>query len=628
MRLLYIIVSLIFLFITGIWGAFLCLTLNKWVDLSQLEHYNPGKPSILLDDEGNEWGRFQLDRREPISLTAVPPHLIHAFLAAEDHRFFSHVGISLKGILRSFFINIYKRRIVQGASTITQQLVKLLFYDSQRTFKRKIKEQILALIVEQQCTKEQILETYINHIYFGCGIYGVQAACQRFWNCRIENTTIEQAATLAAIVRSPNRYCPLLNSEQAEARRNVILKSMYQLNYIDQKSYLKAKESLLTLTPPETKTYASHAQEWLRGILEELVGKKQLYTGGLTIQTSLNQPLQRLGKTLFDKHIQRLRIHLPPDLDGGMLSLEPHTGEIKMFIGGYDFKLSQFNRIFARRQMGSIFKPLIYATAAERGTDLTDIAVDEPLTFTIHNQTWSPRNAYNAFLGPMTLGYALSISNNTIAIKTLLNTKIDNVIAIAQACHLESPPRAYPSLALGCIEASVWQAAAMFNIFVNRGIYVEPHILLWIKDQLGNKIWKYTPVTNHVISWATSSRIASILQCTLQRLKKLTSYHIPQTIIGKTGTTNDARTCWFTGATPTLTTALYLGSDSNKALGKQVYASRIVYPLWADIMSNFINAQEEHTFLYDPSLTPTIVNGLTGKPISTPQEHPQITLLL
>ena len=239
-------------------GSLFYVLSNHVIDLSPLAHYNPGKPSILLDDQGEEWGRFSLDRRQPISLSEMPQHVINAFIAAEDWRFFAHGGISWKGIIRSTFINAYHRRIVQGASTITQQLVKLLFFDSQRTFSRKIKEQIYSILVEQQFTKEYILETYLNHIYFGSGIYGVQAASQRFWGKNAADLTIGESAVLASIVRSPNHYCPLNSTKAAQARRDVVLRSMLKLHSITQEEYTNAIAQPVVVITHDVSSCAPH----------------------------------------------------------------------------------------------------------------------------------------------------------------------------------------------------------------------------------------------------------------------------------------------------------------------------------------------------------------------------------
>ncbi len=612
MRLVIIFFTFLTLISTFLLGGLFFVTHQPWVDFSPLEHYNPGKPSILLDDEGNEWGRFQIDRREPISIQHMPAHVINAFIAAEDHAFFYHNGISWRGILRSLIVNIYNRRVVQGASTITQQLVKLLFTDTLRTFQRKIKEQVLACSVEQHFTKHQILETYLNHVYFGCGIYGVEAASQRLWGKHVQDITIGQAATLAAIVRCPNHYCPLIAPERAYKRRNYVLSSMLKLGFITQEDYTNFKQEPIGQTVPEASSIAPHLRETLRIFLEDLLGRKQLYTEGFVIQTTLNYAAQEAAQRAFKQHVDQIRSKFSPDIDGAFIAIEPKSGAIKALIGGYDFKTSQFNRAYARRQMGSIFKPIIYTVALEQGISFTDTDIDEPFTFVHNNQQWRPRNANSRFIGKITLAHALATSNNIVAIKTLLRVGIDAVIKRAQAFHLTGPLNTYPSLALGCIEGSVLESAAMFNVFVNKGVYVEPHMLVWIKNAWGAKIWKYKPVQEPVASWAITSKIIKVLTNKLDRLKKRAPGEwITSDCCGKTGTTNDARTCWFTGATPDLTTALYMGCDNNQPIGKHsALGATIALPLWLEF-SRCIPQHIQH-FPYDPSLKMITIDAFTG----------------
>lgn len=262
------------LFFSAVLGILFYVSQEPWVDFSLLEHYNPGKPSIVLDDEGKEWTRFQLDRRDAIHMQDIPQYVVKAFLAAEDWNFFKHSGLSLRGIARSIFVNIISGRRAQGASTITQQLVRLLYFDAEKSFKRKIKEQILAVIVERQFTKEQILEMYLNHVYFGCGIYGIEAASQRFWNKHVKELSIDEAAALASIVQLPQRYCPLYHPDATLKRRNTVLYKMHKLDFITKEVYEEAKLKPITVIKDDTSTRAPHFKETLRIFLEELVGKQ------------------------------------------------------------------------------------------------------------------------------------------------------------------------------------------------------------------------------------------------------------------------------------------------------------------------------------------------------------------
>ncbi len=616
MRLLLYLFSIIFLCCCALSGAAFFLFTTTWIDVSMLEKYDPGRPSIVLDDEGNEWMRFALDRRDPVPIAQLPPHLIEAFLSAEDWHFFSHYGISWRGILRSMLVNVYHGRRVQGASTITQQLVKLLFFDGTKTFSRKIKEQLYALVIEQQFTKHQILEIYLNHVYFGCGIYGVEAAAQRFWNKPAATISIAQAAMLAGIIRSPGNYCPLLHPLSSEYRRNVVLSSMVKRGVISQIAYDDAIKEPLELAQPEQQLYGAHVKEMIRQFLEDLVGKTELYSGGLTVQTTINQKVQQFAENTLQKQISQLNDTLHQNVDGGLITCEVQTGEIKALVGGADFATSSFNRaVQARRQFGSVFKPMVYAAAIEQGLHFSDLAVDEPIEINQGETVWSPNNWDNKFHGEVTRAFALSHSNNIVTIKTLLDTGIHNVIDVAKRSHLPGPYFPYPSLALGCIDGTLKQAAAMFNIFANDGIYVELHCIKWVKDKKGIKIYKADNKPERVFARSVVGKVAKVL---MHGLKRVHTYFAHEWFrgeaISKTGTTNDSRTCWFVGSTPKLTTAVYIGSDDNRSLGNNVYPIRTSFPIWLSV-TRFVSKAGDH-FTFDPNLQLQVMNEKTGKPCS------------
>ncbi|MFI5332687.1 MAG: transglycosylase domain-containing protein [Candidatus Babeliales bacterium] len=609
-------------------GVMLYVLHNKSVDFSALENYNPGLPTIVLDDQGTELMRFQLDRRDPIPLDVMPKHLINAFIAAEDWSFFKHAGISWKGIIRSLCVNLYHGRIVQGASTITQQLIKLLFFDSQKTLSRKIKEQLLALIVEQQFTKEQILNTYLNHVYFGYGIYGVEAASQRFWGKSAAQVTIDEAAVLAAVVRSPGSYCPLTCPLSAQRRRDVILRSMRTLASITHDEYTQACKQSLHLVHDEPVVYAPHARESLRVWLENQIGKTALYTVGLTVQTTLNKDMQCKAEHYFKEQFSLLRKTIASDIDGALITMHGATGDIKAMVGGFDYAQSKFNRALqAKRQMGSTFKPLVYVAALQEGMTFADTALDEPLELQQGPTIWSPKNATGEFEGEITLAYALSHSNNIVAIKTLLAVGIDQVIALAQQCHLSAERHPYPSLALGCLEATVLDVVGMFNIFAHDGVYVEPHMVSWIKDRWGKKVWKWQPGPQQVITSVICSQVTKVLTLGLERVR---SYHqgpwIKTEGISKTGTTNDSRTCWYVGSTPDYTTAIYLGRDDNSPMGKNVFPVTTEFPIWLSLMRELPYTRTH--FSYDPSLRTLCINEMTGRIMRNHDDPEAISILV
>ena len=596
-------------------GAIFFVVHNHVIDFSILDQHAAGRPSVIYDDEGNEWARFQLDKRDPVDGMQLPAHLINAFIAAEDWNFFSHSGISWKGIARSILVNLYYGRKAQGASTITQQLVKLLFFDSRKTFTRKLKEQFYALLVEQQLSKDQILHTYLNNVCFGCGIYGVEAASQRFWSKHAHEISIGQAATLAGIIRAPARSCPLVYPLTAQKRRDVILGKMRHLHFISDEECEKSIAQPLQVCDGAGTTVAPYVKEMIRVFLEDMLGKKALYSAGLHIQTTLNQSMQIIANDAFHKEIGQLRTQLGDDLDGGMIVLDRKTGEIKALVGGFDFLESKFNRAMqARRQLGSIIKPFIYAQALKAGSTFADTEIDEPLELVQNNTVWAPNNYDKKFRGTMTLAYALSHSSNIVSIKTFLKLDPRAVIELIKNCRIKTQLHTYPSLALGCVDTTLCEAAGMFNVLANDGVYVEPYLVSWVKDRWGTRLYKAAPESERVMQSDIVGQVVSVLCLGLERVKRLYgSYNwIKSEAMSKTGTTNDSRTCWFIGSTPSLTTAVYVGFDDNRPMGKNVYPIRTAFPIWRNF--NCSVEQPEKNFSYDPSLKPRVIDEVTGLP--------------
>jgi penicillin-binding protein 1A len=622
-----------FLVVAFALGGLFFIAHNKVIDFSVLEHYNPGNPSILLDDEGKEWARFALDRREPVAYEQIPQHVINAFVATEDWNFFQHSGISLKGIIRSVFVNITRGRKAQGASTITQQLVRLLFLNSKKTFVRKMKEQVVAILVEMQFTKEQIMQTYLNHVCFGCGIYGVQAACQRFWGKNVQDATIAEAATLAGIMRSPRDYCPLSYPLSCQKRRDVVLGSMKKLKFITEQEYEGAKKTPVTTVTQKNEALAPHLREWIRQYLEDMLGKNELYTGGFRVQTTLNQNIQRIAQNQFYENCKELRTLIAPNVDGALISMDVPTGEIKALVGGFNFSCSQFNRAFqARRQMGSVFKPIVYAAAMQTGMKFSDTEIDEPLAIDINGKEWTPKNYDNEFHGQMTLAYALATSCNTVAVKTFVKVGAQPIVQLAEKMRLPGPLYPYPSLALGCTDVTLKDVTGMFNVFANDGVYVEPHCIKWVKNKWGSKVWKASPVRERVLSAYVTGQVTKALQVSFNRVRTW----LPQNWgdvdgISKTGTTNDSRTCWFAAATPEITTVVYIGCDDNRAMkiaatGESVYPLRTAFPIWVGLNRELTLSHKK--FSFDPRLKELCINPKNGRYTTKESGDQAITILV
>jgi penicillin-binding protein 1A len=603
-------------------GIFVYMVHSTVIDLSVLENYTPDKPTVVLDRDGHEWTRFQLDRRASVALSEIPQCVVDAFLVTEDRAFFSHYGVSLKGIVRSVFVNFRTRRLAQGASTITQQLVKLLFFDAQRTMERKLKEQFYSFIIEWRMSKQQILETYLNHVYFGSGIYGVEAACQRFWGKSVREITYREAAMLAGIVRSPVRYCPLINPENAQKRRSTVLDLLYNQRYISKQDCVAWKSSELINEERITDSHmAPHLKEMIRQFLETVIGSSALYTQGYVVQSTIDFSLQQQAEKSFHDYVVFLRNQQKAAVDGAIISIDAQSGAIRALVGGYSFRQSQFNRVYnAKRQMGSSLKPFLYLSAIEQGHSFVETDIDEPLAIQTSQGLWEPRNANRQFDGSMTLAYALACSNNIIAVKTLLKVGANNVINCASKCGIKGPFEACPALALGCVDAFPIEVCAAFNVIANHGVYVEPYYIEWIKDSWGHKIWRHSGVSRAVAQWNFCSQTLAALQMTMDRMHSMCSLSwIDCACAGKTGTTNDARTCWFVGSTPTLTTTVYFGRDDNVSMGLNTYAMSTALPLWMSVMKAYKEKQKE--FTYAPGLSFVHVDSKTGKRVSEKSDN-------
>ena len=328
---------------------------------------------------------------------------------------------------------------------------------------------------------------------------------------------------------------------------------------------------------------------------------------------NLNIDIQKQSQKSFKQQVAKLKEDLCLDIDGGLISMDPSTGEIKALIGGYNFKTSKFNRAFqAHRQIGSVFKVMVYAAALEKGANLFDVEIDEPLEIIQNNTVWKPENNTNKFLGPITRACALSFSNNIVSVKTLLHVGVDAVIDVARRCHITSYLPPYPSLALGCVDVSLEEVLGAFNVFVNNGKYVKPYYIKWVKNNVGDKIYKSYISSEQVIDPRIAGQIARVLSFSMNRFQKVIGDRwFGVEAIGKTGTTNDSRTCWFCGAIPDLTTAMYLGCDNNQSLGNKVYPSKTAFPIWFDIQCAI--EKNKTNFYYDPRLHEVYINWKDGK---------------
>jgi penicillin-binding protein 1A len=384
---------------------------------------------------------------------------------------------------------------------------------------------------------------------------------------------------------------------------------MWRLGFIDHGQYQNAMHEKLECIPHDTHCIAPHAKEAIRQFLEKKFGRDAVYKTGLVVRTTLNFQLQEKANQAFKNQIIKLKDSLKKQIDGGLVIIQKDTGDIKALVGGFDFAASKFNRVTqARRQLGSIFKPLIYAKVIEKGYSLTDLVDDLPLEIATSGQrNWSPQNFNKKFAGPMTMAKGLSYSNNIVSIKALNLAGLEEVCQVAKEVNF-APPGKFQSLALGCLEGTLIDVVGAFNVFTNHGEYVTPNLIKWVKSDRGVKIFNAEVKRKKIFDSQVSDQVVSVLSIGMERFKARNTAKLQTQAFGKTGTTNDNRINWFCGATSNLTTALCLACDDNQPLGFNVYPVTTAFPIWLAIHQDL----KHPDFSFHPALKTVKINWQNG----------------
>ena len=588
----------------GALGAFLALT-RDLPSIRELENFRPSAATRLLSTEGKVIGEFFVEKRLPITLAEIPPYLKQAVIAVEDQNFYKHAGIDWQGIMRAGVKDLVAGRIVEGGSTITQQLAKLLFLDSERTMRRKLKEVLLALQIERRYRKEEILTLYLNQIYLGSGTYGVEAAANLYFGKHVWELDLSECALIAGLSRAPSLYSPLVNPDKALARRALVLKRLRETDGITEDQYRLALEKPLRLAPPAGSGASTlYFADYLRPQLEEVLGANLLYRGGLTVQTTLRDSWQRIAEQALANGLTSLeQRHRGKEVgnerpQGGVVLLDVATGLIRAMVGGRDYARSQFNRTFqAERQPGSAFKPIIYAYALERGYSPSDRIYDGPVSYPQADGTrWEPRNYSGRFEGEMTLRHALEVSQNIIAIKLLERLGPNPVVEFAHRLGITSRLQPNLSLALGTSEVNLLELVSAYQVFAHSGIWVEPSGIVDVLDANGRSVWRPTPGSSLVCSEQTASMVTDILTGVIQRGTGRAANRLPWPLAGKTGTTENFRDAWFVGYSPTVVSGVWVGYDNGQELGPRETGAQAALPIWIEVMEKVLPETPQGAF--------------------------------
>ena len=596
----------LFLFILSFVVSFAFLvsfSSQKMVDLVQTSNFINPITSKVFDINGELITEFYQENRTPISLSQIPSYLTSAFIAIEDTYFYSHYGISIRGILRAMVENIKESGRIfqgQGGSTITQQLAVNTFLTREETLSRKIKDALLALQIERTFTKDEILEMYLNLIYFGHGAYGIVAASELYFNKPVSELSLAESALLAGIPRRPYYYSPFINIEASLKRKNVILKRMFNLGYINENEYNQAKEVKIEFNHNrDDLEIAPYFSSYIRTKLLDQYGVNMVFKGGLKIYTTLDLELQKKAEDAF----------LKSNKEGAIIAIETQTGHIKAMVGGKNYEESKFNRATqAYRQPGSSFKPFVYLTAIEKGLSPSLVMEDAPI---VYENGWSPENYEKEFRGFVTLREAFEDSINIIGVKLLERIGVRDVIQNAQKAGINSSLRPDLSLALGTSEVTPMEMVSAYSTIANMGTYIEPISILKIEDHDGKVLEQNKSISKKVFSEEVCYTLIKLMEGVIQRGTGWNA-HINRPAAGKTGTTNECIDAWFVGFTPELACAVYIGNDNRETLGNKMTGGVVAAPIWHDFMISALQEQPIKDFPRPKNVHEITVCAKTG----------------
>ena len=599
--------------------------------VENLKNYKPNTVTKFFSEDGEVIGEFFTEKREIVSLDKIPNHLIQAFVAGEDARFFHHKGLDYWAILRALHRNIFSGEIVQGGSTITQQVVKSILLSPEKSFTRKIREAILAFKIEKYLSKEEILYLYLNQIYLGHGSYGIAIASENYFGKSIEELNLAESTLLAGLPQAPSKNSPYTHPEQARKRQVYILNRMVEEGLISYSDLLKAMQTSIKIKNKQNSSFerAPYFVEHMRRYVEEKYGKDALYKGGLQVYTTVDLYFQNMAQEAVEsglKEIEKRQKYpygdMPLIIEGALVCFDLETGYVKAMVGGRDFKKSQFNRVTqGRRQTGSAFKPIIYASALDKGYTPASIIVDSPVIFEFGNKKWKPKNFEDKFQGPTTLRNALTHSINIVTVKIAQDIGVDYIRDYAKNLGIYSSLHNDLSMALGSSSISLYELTKTYAVFANQGKMFRPIFIKKILDRDGNLLEENLPLyslqglsdSDQVISPQTAYLMTHLLESVVQSGTGWRAKALGRSAAAKTGTTDQFLDAWFIGYTPELITGVWVGFDEEKPLGENETGARAASPIWVHFMSKVLKDRTVKDFPIPEGLEFIKIDPRTGQ---------------
>ena len=555
--------------------------------------------TVFFGADGKPW--FSLDEnRRDVAIADISPHLRAAVVAVEDHRFYRHRGIDPQGIGRAFLRNL-TRSSTEGGSTLTQQLARTLFLSNDRTYMRKAKEALLAVMIEQQLSKEQVLEMYLNRVYFGAGTYGAEAMSRRLFGKPAKRLTLPEAAMLAGLPQAPSSLSPWTNYDGARARANVVLARMREERVIGAEAARAAMAARVRVTssPGTGNARSGYAKDFLRQQFRERVGND--HPPDWQVHTTFLPAVQEAAERALVSGLARIGV---PGLQGALVAVDPETGDVVALVGGRDFNASPFNRaVRSRRQPGSAFKPFVYAVALERGMSPVSVLGDLHAVSAPGRQEWTPRNSGDDSPESATLREALLESNNQAAVALQMKVGTGSVRSLASEAGIRDMPDV-PSLALGSGLVTPLDLTAAYAVFPNGGHAVKPRAIVRVLDADGSVAVRNAVETRRVLSRESAYQVVSMLQDVVEvgTASSVRSLGLRIPVAGKTGTTNEFKDAWFVGFSTSVVAGVWVGFDQPRAIGDDAYAARIALPIWTDFMRRTAGALKAEQFEPPPGL--------------------------
>jgi len=584
-KLITVVIFVCFCAVAGIAGGFIYWTLSDLPHLNAIEEYVPAESSKVYSSDGKILAEFYYERRTFVPSYKIPDHVKKAFVAIEDARFYTHPGVDLIGTARALYHDIMARGMVQGGSTITQQLAKMLFLKPEKSLMRKVREAVLSIQIERRYTKDEILGLYLNQTYFGTRAFGIEAASQAYFGKSVSDLTVGDAALLASLPKAPSLYSPFRNPEKAKERRGVVLNAMLKQKFITKDRFDRALEEKMPSSPHYRKYEAPYFVEILRQQMERKYGN-EIYTSGLRIYSTIDSGMQHLAEEALEHGVKGLEKRVRPGVQAAFIAVDYHTGHIKAMVGGFDFWENQFNRATqALRQPGSAFKPFVYAAAFEKGKEPTDMINDSPLSFkgARQGQTWSPKNYDGKYNGPVTLKTALAKSLNAATVRLAANVGIDNIIAVAKKLGIRSELQPYMPIALGASDVTLIDMAGAYAAFAS-GKKMELISYERIKNRDGIDIEEVYPKFEEALSGETVGKLKILLEAVVKEGTGVRAKEVGRPVFGKTGTTNDYTDAWFIGFDDRMVAGVWVGRDNHKPIGNKETGAAAALPIWIEFM--------------------------------------------